>query len=129
MAGTDDLWPRFHRVAATGFPTPAQIQLGCGEAAVHFKEEAEKTPGTYVDLEFADYPVRRPQCRWEQGSASTAICRFEQAEISWNGPSEEQLRRLKDRDWKPHQVRMVRVEGPSSSLWIAPDGCKPLPAG
>ncbi len=127
MARTDDLWPGFHRVSATALPTAKEIELGCGEASVHFKQEVEKTPGDYVDPEFADFPARRPQCRWEEGSASTATCRFEQTEIYWGSSSEEQLRRLKDSDWKPHQVRMVRVEGPSSSRWIAPHGCTPLP--
>ncbi|HYJ53184.1 MAG TPA: hypothetical protein VEW04_08420, partial [Allosphingosinicella sp.] len=78
MARTDDLWPRFHRAAATAFPAAEQIELSCAEASAHFRTEAEKTPGTYVDPEYADYPVRKPRCRWEEGSASTAICRFEQ---------------------------------------------------
>jgi hypothetical protein len=133
MARTDDLWPGFHRAAATEFPTADEIELGCGQASAHFKEEAEKTPGTYVDPELADFPVRNPLCRWEEGSASTALCRFEQTMIAWGDPSDkprqEILAELKDRDWDPLRVRMVRVKGPSDSRWIAPAGCERLPAG
>lgn len=132
MARTDDLWPHFKRAAATAFPTAEEIELGCGEASAHFKEEAEKTPGTYVDVELADYPVRKPLCRWEAGSASTALCRFERTVIPWGVPSDkprqELLAGLEDRDWEPHRVRMVRVRGPSDSRWIAPQGCERLPA-
>jgi hypothetical protein len=132
MARTDDLWPGLRRAVATAVPTSAEIEAACFQATLHFKDEAEKTPGTFVDLEYADYPVRKTQCRWELGSASTAICRFEQTILPW-GQSEEQRReafaRLKDRDWELHEVRMVRVQGGSASRWIAPDGCKRLPAG
>ena len=131
MARTDDLWPRFHRAAATAFPTAEEIELACGEASLRFKQEAEQTPGTYVDLDFADFPARRPQCRWEEGSASTAVCRFERVVIPWGAESDKPRRAwlaaLKDRDWEPHRVRMVRVRGPSDSRWIAPAGCQRLP--
>ena len=131
MARTDDLWPRFHRAAATALPTAEEIELACGEASAHFKDEAEKTPGTYVDPEFADFPTRKPVCRWEEGSASTAICRFEQTIIPWGAPPDRERRDvladLRDSDWNPHRVRMVRVNGPSDSRWIAPAGCERLP--
>lgn len=130
-ARTDDLRPGLQRAAATRFPTADEIEFACAEAADYFKREAEKTPGTYVDLELADFPVRKPLCRWEAGSASTALCRFEQTMISWGDPSgkprEAILAELKDRDWDPLRARLVRVKGLSASRWIAPAGCERLP--
>ncbi len=133
MARTDDLWAGYQRAAATEFPTADEIELGCGQASHHFKVEAEKTPGIYVDPELADFPVRRPDCRWEEGSASTAVCRFEQTMIAWgvesDKPRHEVLAGLTDRDWEPHRVRMVRVRGSGEARWIAPQGCERIPAG
>ena len=131
-ARTDDLRPGLQRAAATQFPTADEIEFACAEAADHFKREAEKTPGTHVDLELADFPVRKPLCRWEEGSVSTALCRFEQTMIAWGDPSgkarEDILAERKDRDWDPLRARLVRVKGLSESRWIAPAGCERLPA-
>lgn len=130
MARTDDLWPGLSRAPATAFRTPEDIESACFQATLHFKEEIEKTPGNYVDIEHADYPVRKARCRWEQGSASTALCAFDQTMMPWGQPEEQRralLARLKDRDWERHEVRMVRIKGRGASRWIAPEGCKRLP--
>ena len=133
VARTDDLWPGFRRAAAKGAPGAAEIENACQEAFGHFKEEAEKTPGTYIDPSYFDYPVRNPVCRPEAGAASTLQCRFEQAEIMIEFPSpeqrREQLARMKDRDWTPYRVRLVFVRQPlGGARWIAPAGCEPLSA-
>ena len=133
MARTDDLWPGFRRAAATGVPGAAEIETACLEASSHFKEEAEKTPGTYIDPSYFDYPVRNPVCRPEPGAASTLECRFEQAEIMIEFPSpeqrREQLARMKEKDWTPHRVRLVFAEqGLGGPRWIAPAGCEPVRA-
>ena len=131
MARTDDLWPRFRRAAVAAFPTEDEIERACGEAAAHFKEEAEKTPGTYVDLEYYDYPVRNPVCRWELEAASTAICRFEISEVPIVSPTAEELadalRRMREEDWRPNRARLVYVTSFGYRRWIAPRGCEAEP--
>ncbi|HEU0135190.1 MAG TPA: hypothetical protein VFR28_10230 [Allosphingosinicella sp.] len=130
MARTDDLWPGLSRAPATAFPTAEDIESACFQANIHFKDEVEKTPGNHVDLEYADYPVRRARCSWEAGSASTALCTFDQTMLSW-GQSEEERRRafvrLRDHDWEPHEARLVKVAGPRTPRWIAPRGCRRVP--
>ena len=133
LSRTDDLWPGLRRAAATAFPDSEGIERACAEASAHFKEEAEKTPGTYVDPTYHDYPVRNPVCEWEAASAATAGCRFEQAEIYIMFPSDrqraEELRRMKASDWKPYRACLVHVRaGPGGSRWIAPRGCEPASA-
>lgn len=129
MNRTDDLWPGLRRAPATAFPSSDQIAMACFQARIHFKQEAEKTPGTHVDLEDVELLVRKPQCRWEQGSASTALCRFEMESLSL-GQSEaerrDSLAYLNGRDWDPHQARMVLVTslGPG---WVVPEGCNRVP--
>ena len=131
-ARTDDLWPRLRRAPAKALPTAAEVERACSEAFAHFKEEAEKTPGTYIDPTYFDYPVRNPQCRAEPGAASTLNCRFEQSEVMIQFPSVEEraaeIARMKDKDWTPHEVRLVFVAGAlGEGRWIAPAGCKPVP--
>ena len=130
MARTDDLWPGHRRAAVTAFPTGPEIEDACAGANLHFKEEAEKTPGTYVDLEIGiDHRVRNPDCRWE--AASTALCRFDVTMVSWDLTEEQRaaaMRTTREEDWEPHQARLVYVtRGPDSEHWIAPSGCQREP--
>ena len=128
-ARTEDLWPGFRRVAATAMPTAEEIERACSEAFMHFKEEAEKTPHTYVDPTYHDYPVRSSVCTAEADAASTVNCRFEQSDLMIAFPTPEErkasLARMTDADWKPQQARLVfAANGPGTQRWIAPGGCQ-----
>jgi hypothetical protein len=121
MARTDDLWPGYGRAAAAAFPDAQQIEAACAGAAMHLKEVAERTPGTHVDLELADFPVRGARCRWEPGSAATAICLFGQTGIALGGDRRSILRRTAG-EWTAMEARLVHV-GSGGGTWIAPEGC------
>jgi hypothetical protein len=120
MARTDDLWPGHRRAATQVFPGAEAVEAACGRAALYLKEVAERTPGTQVDLEFGDYPVRNVRCRWEPGSAATALCRFETTPVSFGGDRAAALRRP-GLQWDAMEARLVHVGGEAG--WIAPEGC------
>lgn len=129
MAQSNDLVPKHPLAAVSDFPTEAEIEAACEGASARFKEEAEKTPGTYVDpiIGFS-FPVRNPDCRWE--AASTALCRFDVTMVSWDLTDEqraEAVRRTRDEDWEPHQARLVYVSRVGPDQWIAPSGCQATP--
>jgi hypothetical protein len=130
MARTDDLWPGLRRVAMRPLPNAAEVESACRKASDRFIAEAEKK-GAIVDPTYYDYPVRNPVCAAEAGSASTILCRFEQATIYTVLPTAEQridaLKRMRPSDWEPHQARLVTVGGSVYSEWIAPAGCGPVP--
>jgi hypothetical protein len=127
MARTDDIWPGARRAAATSMPNAVDIERICQEASVHWQRDIESRGGI-VDPSYYEYPVRNPVCRPEPGSPSTLNCRFEQATIYHEMPTEAQrkeaLARMKGADWKPSAARLVFVSGAG---WIAPAGCQPIP--
>jgi hypothetical protein len=122
MARTDDLWPGHKRAATEAFPSGAAVEAACGRATMYLKEVAERTPGTYVDLDLplADHPVRNVRCRWEPGSAATAFCRFETTPVSTERDRAAELRRH-GLEWSAMEARLVHVGGEAG--WIAPEGC------
>jgi hypothetical protein len=123
---TDDLWPGYRRAAAAAFPDAGAIEGACAGAAMHFKEVAERTPGTHVDLELADFPVRSARCRWEPGSAATAICLFDQTSIAFDDDRRSVVRRPRS-EWTAMEARLVHVGGDRGGNWIAPEGCAVAP--
>jgi hypothetical protein len=129
----DDLWEGFRHADAGALPTAEDLEAACSEAFSHFKEEAEKTPGTYVDPSYHAYPVRNPVCRAETGTRSTVQGGFEQAEIMIPMPTVEErkssLERMKESDWRRYRARLVfAANGPGTQRWIAPKGCEPVSA-
>ena len=125
MARTDDLWPGYTRAAVAAFPDAETIEGACARATMYFQEPAQRAPGTHVELELGDYPVRGARCRWEPGSAATAICRFEQTGIAPGGDRRAAMRRPAH-EWTDQEARLVHVgggRGGSGGDWIAPGGC------
>ena len=130
MSRTDDLWPGLRRAAMRPMPSAEEVEAACDKAIEHSIAETEKNGGI-VDPTYYDFPVRNPVCEAEPGSASTILCRFEQATIYEVLPTPEQrreaLKRMRPGDWQPHRARLVSVGGSAYSEWIAPAGCEPLP--
>lgn len=125
MARTDDLWPGYTRAAAAAFPDAEAIEGACARATMYFQEPGQRAPGTDVELELGDYPVRGARCRWEPGSAATAICRFEQTGVA-AGADRRSALRGPGVAWTAMEARLVHVgggRGGSGGDWIAPDGC------
>ena len=124
-----DLWADFERAPTTALPVGHQIELACAQANARFKSEAEKTPRTYIDPDYAHHPVRRIRCQWEQGAEATAQCQFEETSIGWEADPAKVLPRLTDRDWTPMRARLIHVLGPinNGGGWIAPRGCNTSP--
>jgi hypothetical protein len=130
MARTDDLWPGLRRAAMRPMPGAEEVEAVCRKASDRFIAEMEKG-GAIVDPTYYDYPVRNPVCEAEPGSASTILCRFEQATIYRVLPTpderREALKRMRPGDWQPYRARLISVGGSAYSEWIAPAGCGPVP--
>ena len=132
IARSDDLWPGFRRAAVAALPDAAAIEIACFEAWTRsLAGRAKADPTGIVDPDVHEYPVRDPVCRWEAGSASTADCRFQRAEIRIALPTARErtaaLRRTRDRDWLPFRARLVYARtGARDSRWIAPRQCRPV---
>jgi hypothetical protein len=123
MAETADLWPGYHRHPTATLPTAEAIARACDQAMVHFKEEVEKQPGSYVDVEegFAGSAARKARCAWDGKAAVTALCRFELAPIYSVPEGSDPWRPAPNAEWRSTDARLVRVRGPVP--WIVPKGC------
>jgi hypothetical protein len=127
MAETADLWAGYRRYATSTLPSVEKIATACEHAERRFREEAERTPGHYVDpdLAISGTAVRRLQCSWEKEKAVTARCRFETTPIYWseNMAPGDPLPERKGKEWRKMTAQVIRVRGPIA--WIAPKGCRP----